>query len=87
VIQSISGRILENPPKVRSGSDRIVLNDLRKVDLWLWQSGLDEATANHDEWVTILFKNLNPKKLTNGDRGLINQYLFGDSEGIKWTKN
>lgn len=79
-IQTKSGRMIPQPPRVRTDTNRKATADLIKLDTWLLEQGRAEATATNNDYVQTLFKGLNPKKLSQGDKDTLNEYLFGESD-------
>ena len=74
------GRVIQYNLRLRKGNNRIVQNDLRKIDEWLHQEGILETEYMHNEYLNLMFSSMNPKKLTPCDRSMLNEYLFGVEE-------
>lgn len=77
-IQTLSGREILAPPAIRLGTVAQTRNDVRKVDRWLWEQGIQEASAKQDEFAKSQFEHLNPARLSPADKDSLNTYLFGE---------
>ena len=76
---SKSGRQITSPQFSRISSERTAKNAIRKIDVWLKQEALIEATGN--DYVTMLLSCVNLKCVSVADRDAMNLVLFGDANG------
>jgi hypothetical protein len=74
------GRVIEYNLRFRKGSGRKIMNDLKAVDFWLHQEAILETRFMKNEYLGALFLSMNPKKLTQCDKDMLNDYLFGIKE-------
>lgn len=79
MLLSKSGRQLVHPQFSRIISERTAKNATRKIDAWLKQEALIEATGN--DYITTLLSCINPKCVSVADRDMMNLVLFGDANG------
>uniref|UniRef100_A0A6M3J434 Putative structural protein n=1 Tax=viral metagenome TaxID=1070528 RepID=A0A6M3J434_9ZZZZ len=79
MIKTVSGRSIPVPPVIRLETNRKATIDVAKVDAWLLEQGIAEATAKNDDFVLTQFKGLNPKRLSPADKDSLNEYLFGET--------
>lgn len=76
VVKTSSGRSTTPFPKIDTDTERKSGNTLRRVDQWLIQNALDEATARGDDFNALLFKAALGKP-QQADKDSAEQYLFG----------
>jgi hypothetical protein len=74
------GRIIEYDLRLRRGNNRVIKNDLLKIDEWLHQEAQQEAIYYCDGYMAYFINGMNPKKLTSVERTMLNEYLFGKEE-------
>lgn len=74
------GRVIQYDLRLRRGGNRIIQNDLKKIDVWLLQEALIEANCFYDQYAHTIFCGMNSKKLTQSDKDMLNDYLFGQEE-------
>lgn len=64
------------------GTDRKTNNTVAKVDAWLRQNAIDEATARGDDFNVRQFSATDPKRLTASDKDSMHEYLFGEQPPV-----
>lgn len=56
---------------------------LKKLDLWLLQTALNDAYMTNNQWMQTILSAINPRcGFSQSDRDTLCLYLFGDVEGI-----
>ena len=60
-IKTLSGRKIPAPPKISTESNRKCSNSLKKLDIWLIEQAIAEATARKDNFNLIQFQHENYK--------------------------
>lgn len=76
VVRTSSGRITSPFPKITTDTERKASNTFKRVDHWLIQNALDEATARGDEFNALQFKAALGKP-QQADKESAEEYLFG----------
>lgn len=76
VVRTASGRHSSPFPKIDTGNERRSANTLKRVDQWLIQNALDEATARGDGFNATQFKAC-LEKPQQADKDAAEEYLFG----------
>jgi hypothetical protein len=79
-ITTCHGRVIKYSLRLRRGSNRVIKNDLLKIDEWLHQEAQQEAFYYCDGYMAQFINGMNPKKLTSAERTMLNEYLFGKEE-------
>jgi hypothetical protein len=74
------GRVIQYNLRLRTDGARKFKNDLKAIDIWLHQEGILETLFMKDDHVHTLFFGMNPKKLSQSDKDMLNDYLFGKEE-------
>lgn len=78
---SKSGRDLAPVPRLVFDSVRSCNASLHRLFEWLIAEARAEADARQDDYARILFAKMQPKNLSQADKHLLNDYLFGDPDG------
>ncbi len=81
-MQTLSGRYIPRPPRIRLDSARKAANDINKVEEWLKQQAIDEAASRHDEFNLLSFHQLKPGRFSQADKDGANLYLFGTENPV-----
>ena len=77
-----SGRRVDLP-KLKPITGRVSASKrIKELDLWLWSTAANDAIATKNEHVHTLITGMKPEALSPADRDVLNQYLFGEAEGI-----
>lgn len=76
VLTSPSGRTMSPVPKVDATSDRKTQNTMRRVDQWMHNEAVAEASATGNEYLGTLLDAMNPKRLSQSDRDSLNDILY-----------
>lgn len=76
VVRTSSGRVTSPFPKIDTDTERKAGNTFKRIDQWLIQNALDEATARGDEFNALHFK-ATLSKPQQADKDSAEQYLFG----------
>ena len=74
---TITGRRIPVPPAIRTDTNRKATADVKKVDQWLVEQAKAEAASRNDEFNGLQFSQMKTGKLSQADKDLANQYLFG----------
>lgn len=82
MVTTLTGRQIKQFPKIRLDSERKTANDLKALDNWLVTEARAEALARADDFNGPMFERMNPKRISDGDRSVLNEYLFGDPEPV-----
>lgn len=81
LLTSQSGRELAPVPKIDFSTPESTAASLKRVDKWLWTEAKNEARGRKLSDLDRI-KGMDPKALTQPDRDFLNQYLFGNAEGV-----
>jgi len=79
--KSKSGRELGPVPRVDATTNIRAKNTTKRINGWLKNEAIKEATANNDEFNRLQFENIDLKNVSQADQDALNLYLFGDHEG------
>jgi hypothetical protein len=80
-IKTLTGREIPVPKPIRLGAgDRAVANDVRALSQWLIDQARSEAQARGDDFNGPAFDRMEAKRLSDGDKSVLNEYLFGDPD-------
>ncbi|HDS1721714.1 hypothetical protein NPS53_09390 [Pseudomonas putida] len=81
VVLTSSGRRTSPFPRIDTDTERKASNTLKRVDQWLIQNALDEASARGDEFNERQFKHSlsNPQQ---ADKDCAEEYLFGRQPNV-----
>ena len=80
-LTSVRGRALSPVPKVAGTTSRKAYNTIKRLDTWLVEEAIKEATENPMAINEDLIRGLNPNKLSVADRALLNHVLFDNPDG------
>ncbi len=75
-----TGRQTTPVPKVAAQTDRQSTNAIRRLEGWLIENARAEAAARGDDFNGPMFNRMEPKKLSQSDMDILNEYLFGDEQ-------
>lgn len=84
-ITTLAGRVLAPPVQKATTTDRGVKANVLAVDRWLVDEAKNEAAHKNDDFNATWINGLDPKRLSQGDRDSLNQYLFGTEEGVQFA--
>ena len=76
VVRTLTGRLTTSFPKIGIDTERKAGNTIKRVDQWLIQNALDEATDRGDEFNALRFKEALSKP-QQADKDSAEDYLFG----------
>lgn len=83
VVLSVSGRRLSPFPTIKFGSSRMVLNTLKRVDVWLIENALVEAQNRGDDFNARSFAHARTGKvISQSDKDWAEEYLFGEQPAV-----
>ncbi len=74
---TLSGREVPDPPKIRTHSNRVFTNDVRKSRKWLLECAIDEARFRNDDYNLCQFLQEDYKNLPQASIEAMNVYVFG----------
>lgn len=80
-VRTSSGRETTPFPKIDTTSKGKTTNTLKRVDQWLMQNALDEATARGDDFNARQFE-ANKDKPSQADKDSAEEYLFGEQPAV-----
>ena len=78
VVLTATGRETSPFPEIKTGSDRIMGNTIKRVEKWLIDNAIDEARSRGDNFNLRSFEHINLKNLSQSDKDGAELYLFGD---------
>lgn len=80
-VRTSSGRETTPFPKIDTTSKGKTTNTFKRVDQWLMQNALDEATARGDDFNARQFE-ANKDKPSQADKDSAEEYLFGEQPAV-----
>ena len=79
-VETSSGRMIPAPPGVRTDTGRKASKDMKALDQWLIDQYQAEAVARRDDYAQTIFQGRTAGKLTQSDKDMVNDYLFGETD-------
>ncbi len=78
-LKSKSGRAMAPAPKIDMTTNGRASNSLKRMDKWLHDEATKEAEGN--DYLGTILKGIDPKRMSQSDRDVLNDILFGDERG------
>jgi hypothetical protein len=79
IATTVTGRECSPFPKVDCTSNRKAINTVKRVDAWLRENAIAEATAQGQDFARRQFEYVDVKNITQSDKDCMSMFLFGEN--------